>query len=205
MTTTVDSRQRELLEAWHETASTSDSGQEFDFTDQRHTALLQKRVDAFIANPNESTFEAFWSPEAFRGAVMGGPSLVRKSWESVEEFAAFVKSIRDAEEYDPSWEENFITGSMVWELYGRLHPEREPILSGDACQGLRTFGHNTIRSFEDGRKPMDEFREEYEAVVGHATAGTDHEVPLWDEIEMFLHLVHVTDEDIALERLATGD
>lgn len=76
-----------------------------------------------------------------------------------------------------------------------MHPEREPILSGDACQGLRQFGYGTIHSFEEGRAAMAEFRTDYEEIIGHATGGTDHEVPLWDEIELFLHLVHVLDDD----------
>lgn len=194
MTKSADTRQRELLNDWADLASQHTSGQEFDFSEQRHTARLHDRIDAFLSNPTERTFEAFWSTDTFRGAVMGGPSLVRKHWESVEDFAAFVSTIRDAETYDPSWEENFITGSMIWEVYGRSHPEREPILSGDACQGLRRFGYGTVHSFEEGREAMLEFRADYEEIVGHATAGTDHEVPLWDEIETFLHLVHVLDD-----------
>lgn len=194
MTKTVDTRQRELLDSWQTVASQHTTGRGFDFSEQRHTALLGKRVDAFLANPTERTFEAFWSTDAFRDAVMGGPSLVRNHWQSVEDFAAFVASISDAETYDPAWEENFVTGSITREVYGRLHPEREPILSGDACQGLRQFGYGTIHSFEEGRDAVNEFRTDYEEVVGHVTAGTDHEVPLWDEIEMFLHLVHVLDD-----------
>lgn len=203
MSDTSGARQRELLEAWATTARTNDHGQEFDFTESRHTHQLEQRSAAFVENPTERTFEALWSPEAFRGAVMGGVALVRNSWESIDAFAAFVRSIREADAYDTAWEENFVTSSMVWELYGRLHPEREPILSGNACQTLHNFGYGTGHTFADTREKMLEFREQYESVVGHATAGTDHEVPLWDEIEMFLHVVHVLDDE-SIAALATN-
>lgn len=113
MTRTVDTRQRQLLDGWEAVASQYTSGRGFDFSEDRHTERLETRLDAFLTDPNERTFEAFWSPETFRGAVMGGPSLVRKSWESVEDFAAFAASIRDADAYDPTWEDNFVTGSMI--------------------------------------------------------------------------------------------
>jgi len=205
MTETLDPRQRDMLSAWRAAASTTATGPDFDLTSDRHTARLKERVEAFVDNPTDRTFETLWSSSTFRGAVVGGPAVVRRSWESVEEFAAFIAEIRDADSYDPDWEEQFVTASMVWELYGRLHPERDPIVSGDACQGLRAFGYETIHSFEDGREAMVTFREDYESVVGHATAGTDHEVPLWDEIETFLHLVHVHDDASVLEDLVAGD
>jgi hypothetical protein len=195
-------RQRELLDAWRTTANERASGREFDFTERRHTTRLHDRLDTFLEEPTEDAFESVWMPETLRGAVVGGPGMVLRSWDSIQDLASFLRTVRDAEDYDERWTERFVSDSVVWELYGRLHPEREPILSGDACRALQDFGYGTIRTFAEGTDAMQSFRADYEAVVGHATAGTDHEVPLSEEIETFLHLVHVLGDDQLLETLA---
>jgi hypothetical protein len=198
-----DRRQRDRLDAWRETAHEHASGREFDFTDRRHTVRLRERLRAFLDDPSEATLGPLWTTDSLRGAT-GRPRTLVREWDSPEALAAFLRSVRDAEGYDSRWEEAFVSSTVVWELYGRLHPEREPILSGNACRGLQDFGYGTIRTFEAGREAAFAFRADYEAVVGHATAGTDHEVTLFEEIEAFLHLFHVLDDQQLDETLADG-
>jgi hypothetical protein len=194
--------QRDRLVAWRETAHEQARGLEFDFTERRHTVQLRECLDAFLDDPSEARLGPLWSTNTLRG-VVGRPKMLVRAWDSPEALATFLRTVRDAETYDSSWEETFVSSSVVWELYGRLHPERDPILSGNACRGLQAFGYGTIRTFEDGREAMESFRADYEDVVGHATAGTDHEVPLFEEIESFLHLFHVLDDQQLDETLGS--
>lgn len=203
MSKQLDGRQRELLGAWGETAHERASGLEFDFTDCRHTSRLHECLEAFLDNPSEATLGPLWTTDTLRG-VVGRPKMLVREWDSPEALAAFLRSVRDAETYDSDWEETFVSSSVVWELYGRLHPAREPILSGNACRGLQDFDYGTIRTFEGGREAMESFREDYEDVVGHATAGTDHEVPIFEEMEAFLHRFHVLDDEQFDGTLADG-
>lgn len=194
MSKRLDRGQRNRLEAWRETAHERASGQEFDFTEGRHTVRLHECLEAFFDDPSEATLGPLWTTDTLRG-VVGRPKMLVREWDSPEALATFLRSVRDAETYDSSWEETFVSSSVVWELYGRLHPSREPILSGNACRGLQAFGYGTIRTFEDGREVMESFRADYEDIVGHATAGTDHEVPIFEEMENFLHLYHVLGDE----------
>jgi hypothetical protein len=190
-----DRRQRDLLDAWRETAHARASGPEFDFTDRRHSVQLRRALEGFLDDPSEATLGPLWTTDTLRAAVVGTPKMLVRAWDSPEALASFLRTVRDAEDYDDDWEETFVSSSAAWELYGRLHPEREPILTGNACRGLQDFGYGTIRTFADGYEAMESFREDYEAAVGHVTADTDHEVTIYEEMEAFLHRYHVLDDE----------
>jgi hypothetical protein len=66
--------------------------------------------------------------------------------------------------------------------------------------GLDDFGFDKPTSYRD-RDGYEAFADAYDAVVGHATAGTDHEVPWHFEIEQFLVMLGTTDRVEVLEEL----
>ena len=138
-----------------------------------------------------------WQSELIRGAAYGGSNAVLNNWnQPIDALAEFIRDIRDATSYDPSWEREVpeYVIPAVREFYGRCDPETRPILSPATQRGLSMFGYGTVESFSDAVKDLNEFQEQYCEQIGHVTAGTDHEVAISEEIEQFLNLVSASDE-----------
>ncbi|WP_226013591.1 hypothetical protein [Halomicrobium salinisoli] len=148
---TIGPRRRAFLEAWAEYISTTASGPHFDFTGDNRTTQIQRRVDEFVAEPDEDAFETLWTYDTLADAILGGPSLVLSQWESIEELATCLEGIRDATTYDPTWEDHFPAKTAVWELYGRLHPSTAPIVFSECLGGLEALGYGSVSTFEGAR------------------------------------------------------
>lgn len=202
---TIGPRRRALLEAWAEHISTTASGTHYDLSDDNRTAQIQRHVDAFLSDPSEDSFETLWSYESLADSILGGPSQVLSQWDSVAELAACLETIRDATEYDPSWEEHFPAKTAVWELYGRLHPSSEPIVFSECLGGLEALGYGSISTFADARSTWAEFEEHYRSIAGHATEGTAHEVPLAHEMSEFLRFISAADSETLEDTLQPSD
>ncbi|MFB6156345.1 MAG: hypothetical protein ABEJ34_00695 [Haloferacaceae archaeon] len=193
----IGPRHETLIDAWASTVRTSASGRNYDFTAPTRTDLLRDRVDRFLASPSGERFGAFWSPDVIRNATYGGPDAVLDNWSRpMEELTGLVRTVRDAESYDPGWERQLpdVVTPALWELYGRLDPSERPVLDSWVRRALPLFGVASPGTHAEGVERLEAFRERYERRVGHVTAGTDHEVPLYDEIEQFLYAAVTLDE-----------
>lgn len=190
-------RHEKLLDAWATTIETNGRGNGFDFTSPTRTNVLEQKVEAFLDSPSEDEFRDVWQSELIRGAAFGGSNAVLNNWNlPIDALAEFIREIRDATSYDPSWERQIpeYVIPAVREFYGRCDPETRPILSSATQRGLSTFGFGTVESFSDAAGALRNFQERYCEQIGHMTVGTEHEVALSDEIEQFLHLVSTSDE-----------
>ncbi len=198
-------RRQALLQSWKEHIVTEESGPGFDFTPTNRTAEAQRKTEAFVRNPSEDSLEEIWSRDVIADSVFGGPTALLKKWDGeVDELALEFERIQEATEYDPIWERHFLTNQGVWELYGRLHPETAPILNSECSRGLAFMGFSRPSAYTGAQTEWNEFRSVYDTHVGHATAGTDHEVPLNHEMSEFLWFVATTDEDELRRTLLAG-
>jgi len=193
----IGSRHEKLLEAWADTIATQAEGEQFDFTSPTRSEQLATKVQEYLEDPSEERFRAFWDRDIIRDAVYGGPNSVLNHWNGGQaDLADYIRDIRDAESYDPAWERR-LPGFMapaIRELYGRLQPANRPIFNRAVRRGLSTFGFGSPNSVADAIEPIAEFEDAYQTRIGHVTAGTDHEVPLSEELEQFCHVVRSLDE-----------
>lgn len=201
MTGLFGPRREGLLTAWGELIAETSSGSGFDCTDSNRTEVTQRQVSEFLQEPSVDRFEKLWQVEVLADAVFGGPSPVLDRFGSIEQLAETIRSVAEADAYDPDWEEHFLTPTVVWELYGRLHPDQAPILNSTSATGLSDLGLLRPRSFEEAEEEWATFRGEYESLVGHATANTSHTVPINHEISELLWFVATTDAEVVTSRL----
>lgn len=188
-------RRQALFRAWKRTAARERNGSNFDFTPSNRTQQAQEATTAFLADPTRSRFEKLWTREVIADAVMGGPALVVDNHDSVEAVADTVRDIQTATEYNPDWKGKIGNKTACWELYGRLHPTAAPILNITCASGLEDMGFTRPSSYDVAADQWAAFRSAYESVVGHATAGTEHEVPLHHEMSELLWYVARTDTE----------
>jgi hypothetical protein len=189
----LEPRHIEFLEEWAEYAETNSKSEYYDFTSGNRNDRVHRRLREFVSEPTNEAFEALWTKDVLRDALIGGPALVRNNWPgSIEELASLFETMQSAEEYDPEWETEFIVPTPLWELFGHMQPSDRPIMNGQVFTGLDRFGFARPATYYD-RAGYVRFVEAYETVVGHATSGTDHEVPLAVEIEQFLSIAATED------------
>lgn len=203
-TSDLGPRRAGLLEAWGEYAEATAESEFHSFgSDNRHKRVSQ-RLEAFLDSPTVDRFQDLWTAEVLRDAVVGGPSLVLNSWPgTVEDLARQFNTMQAATAYDPAWEESFVATGALWELYGHMDPTSRPILNSAVLTGLDGFGFQKPHSYQD-RTGYDRFATAYEAVVGHATTGTDHEVPWHFEIEQCLSMLGELDMETLTDELSEG-
>ncbi|WP_394743097.1 AAA family ATPase [Natronococcus roseus] len=103
--------------------------------------------------------------------------------------------MRRSDTYNPEWEEKLSSKRPMREFFGWLHVDSQPIIDMRTIRGLVFF--DTAESvdrlkkqeFADQRERFSGFKSIYQEVVGHATEGTDHELPL--NLEIYLLFVAV--------------
>lgn len=192
----IGPRRQALLQSWKEHILTKESGSGFDFSPMNRTAEAQRKTEAFVQDPSEDSLEEIWSRDIIADSVFGGSTALLNKWDGeVNELAQEFEQIQEATEFDPIWERHFLTDQAVWELYGRLHPDIALILNSECSRGLSYMGFSRPSTYIGAQTEWNEFRSVYETHVGHATAGTDHEVPLNHEMSEFLWFVATTDEE----------
>jgi len=105
----------------------------------------------------------------------------------------------DAEEFDPTWVDRISGSGDAWglyELFGRLHGGQKPIASLEAKQALETLGYAVDGGPHSVATAIDRFKAEYTESVGHASAGTEYELPIYAEIDEFFKLIETADRDL---------
>lgn len=191
----LGTRRHALLNTWGTLIETESSGKHFDMTDENRTVTTQRRVEQFLQTPTVEQFEELWQVTVLGDSVMGGTQPVLDRHDSIEVVAETIQTIKEATAYDPDWEARFLVAPVVWEMYGRLHPDREPILNSTCAGGLADMGFARPREFEGVQREWTAFKEVYESTVGHAIAGTPHEVPLHHEMSEFLWFISMCGDD----------
>ena len=194
---------QKILEVWKQVASETMSARHFNLDKKYTPTEAREQAEAFVANPDQESFEAFWNPlnSAQRG---GSAQKIYEKWKdggrTDAELADLIREILAAEEYNPSWQGELGARRTLWELFGFLHIEEYPIINGCAENGLSFFGYDCPSDYAGCADVFDEFRTVYESIVGHATAGTDHEVPINFEIDQLLNVIDkVAESDVERE------
>ena len=192
----LTAEQRDILEQWRVVVQTSPSGAEFDLERHNRTEVITERADEFIAHPTTERFEAMWNQ--MHSAIQGGQaSRMLNKWSgSIDELAALIREIRDADQYDARWEETLGGKTTVRELFGSLHIDDHPILNAASTHGLSFFGYDEPSSYAEGEQYYAEFLATYKRIVGHATRDADHgiTVPILFEIDQLFNVIDKVDE-----------
>jgi DNA polymerase III delta prime subunit len=188
--------QKNVLEKWRIVAQTEPAGTEFDFVGHNRTDEIADRADAFIADPSSERFERMWN--RMHSAIQRGQAgQILNKWDgSITDLADLIEEIRDADSYDPDWEDTLGGKTTVRELFGSLHIDDHPILNAAAAQGLVFFGYDEPRSYAQGEQYFSELLETYNRVVGHATHDADHgvTVPIRFEVDQLFNIIDKIDE-----------
>ena len=186
-------RATSLLREWGRLIANEPSGPGFDFTDPRQ-ARFRERVDAFRTDPRAETFEDIWTPESAVAHANPGGQLLRQSFDgTMAELASFLDTLRTADEYRSTWEDRLPWHWALWEAYTRLNDAEPLVLTREAAAALSWLGTAPSGTFHERRRLLRAFAEEYASVVGHATAGTAHQVPTKTEIDELTHVVQSLD------------
>lgn len=188
-----------LLQDWQAVAETHAQGKSFDFVDLYELEALQRHVDEFVSDPDQVAFEKVWNH--LNSAVRkGSGSNIYEKWTETndrtpEALAEVLETIQDADEYDAAWEDRLGAKWTVRELYGQLHIETAPPINSKTLAGLELFGYPTPDSYADACAHFEDFKLDYLELCGHATADTEHAVPLNIEIDQLLRVIAEVDID----------
>jgi MoxR-like ATPase len=192
----LSSSQHEILEKWADTISQTPSGSTFSLQEEDKRAVIGDKTDAFLENPSSEAFKEMWGI-GYSASRVVAPTPIPEKWEdegrSIEELADLIREIVESDTYDSSWEDALSAPRSTREFFGWHHAESQPILNAHSINALEFFEvpSRDIQesSFEEKRAGWEAFRDIYEDVVGHATAGTDWEVPV--NVEIYLLCVCV--------------
>ncbi|WP_331232219.1 MrcB family domain-containing protein [Natronorarus salvus] len=199
---------REVLELWGEIISEHHNGVHFSLLGAYDPDEAREIARAFIEDPSEARFRDLWSL-LYSAQRMGSPNAIYTKWtetqgRSLEELASLVEEILTADEFNPRWEADLGAKLTLWELFGLLHIERYPIINSSTRDGLEFFGYSSRSTYGESVAVFNEFKQEYRALVGHGSSGTDHEVPINLEIDQLFNVIDKVDHD-AIEREAVDE
>lgn len=190
---------KEIIEAWYRVASTYATGERFDLDSLYDTAGLRSDAESFVTSPSEETFTALWDRLNSASRRGSGTNIYEKWTEDhgrePDGLADLVDEIRTADAYDEEWEEQIGAKWTVRELYGQLHIEDTPSITGKSARGLELFGYPSPSSYEEARTYFEDFKLDYQAICGHATEGTEHEATENVEIDQLLRVIAEIDKD----------
>ena len=185
--------QKAVLNQWKSVAEQHEGGRQFHLLEHYNPAETRSKAETFIAEPTEDHFIALWE-DLHSAQRSGAPSIIYQKWhengKSNEELADFIEEIYQATQYDYHWESQLGARKTLWELYGILHIEDSPIVNNSVIAGLKFFNYPSPNSYTVGKEVFQAFAAQYREIVGHATAGTDHEVPINIEIDQLFNVIH---------------
>jgi DNA polymerase III delta prime subunit len=182
----------DILEKWKQVVEKTPSSSRFKLDREYRPSEATKRAENFISNPSESAFSRLWKP-LHSAQRAGAASKIYEKWKNDgrtdDELAVVIREIHESESYNSDWEDELGAQKTVWELFGFLHIDDCPIINSCAQTGLEFFGYDCPDNYEGNAEVFNEFRDNYESVVGHATAGTDYEVPINFEIDQLFNII----------------
>lgn len=180
MHSTLGQSLRPALTAWGDLVADGPHGPGVDFSETNRTRLCRTRADAFLNDPTEETFRELWGPEALSGYWSPNAGTLLGPPNAVENLQTVLSEMRSAAAFDHSWTDRLPGGATNWgiyELYARLQGGTEPIPSLEAQSVLGDLGvdvTNDPTAIADGIR---QFEETYRSQVGHASGGTEYELP----------------------------
>lgn len=197
--TSVSEEGKEILEQWQRVASTYASGDFFDMDGHYDTDGLKQDALSFVSDPTLERFETFWDRLNSASRRGSGESIYNK-WvntdgKSADDLADLISRIIDAETYSESWESALGAKWTVRELFGQLHIEENPSITGKTTRGLELFGYPKASSYEEAKVHFEDFKLDYMEYCGHASSGTDHEAAIHIEMDQLLRVIDAVDAD----------
>lgn len=192
------------LTTWRELVTAGPTGPGIDFSDTNRTRRCRLRVDSFLADPSDETFRRLWSPETLGGYWRPNAAMLLRADGAIESLHALITEMDSAEQFNSSWLDQLggtADGWGFYELFGRLQGGHEPIPSIEAKQALDTLGYDVGTDRRSLVTAIETFREDYDSVVGHATARTSYEIPIYAEIDEFFRLIETADRETISSQL----
>jgi hypothetical protein len=197
MSDSISRSKREIIEKWGEVAQKHSQGKDFNFGNHDFDGVTNDAQE-FIENPSQDNFKDFWN-HLHSAKRSGSPSKIYSKWieggRTEDELADLIEEIINADEYDEDWEEELGAQRTLRELFGFLHISDYPMINSSAESGLEFFGYDTPNSYVDAVGEFESFKQLYKDIVGQATSGTDHEVPVNYEIDQLFNIIDKSDED----------
>ncbi len=198
--TELSDSHREILEHWKQVVEGTASAPHFKLNGQYNPREATSRVESFITKPSRSSFEHFWDP-LHSAQRRGAAAKIYEKWHeggrTDDELADLIEEIHQADSYNSAWQGELGARKTLWELFGFLHIEQYPIINSCAQNGLAFFGYDCPSDYEGSVEKFRQFRATYESIVGHASAGTDHEAPINFEIDQLFNVIDkVTESDV---------
>lgn len=184
------------LTTWGQLVADDPTGPGIDFTASNRTRQCQSRCETFLETPTEETFKALWSAETLAGYWAPNAAVLLGPPGAVDQLHTVVSEMTTADEFNPEWTRRLPTAGSNWgvyELYGRLQGGHNPIPSIEAKNVLGELGYDTTDDREAVIDALTEFKSTYDRLVGHASAGTAYELPVYAEIDAFFNLVATVD------------
>lgn len=188
-----------ILEQWKIAANDLAVARNFDFEGVYSPEEARKRALEFESSPSKETFADLWDPMHSAQRRGNSESILQKWTEdkgkNLDDLANLVRRIREANEFDPTWETELGAKRTLWELFALLHIDDYPIINGSAERGLEFFDYNCPGDYTGAVEVFNEFKRAYRRAVGHVTADTDHEAPINLEIDQLLNVIDKTKEE----------
>jgi hypothetical protein len=174
------------------------NGPGIDFTETNRTHLCQARFDAFLEEPTSESFRELWSPATLAGYWMPNVGTLLGPDDEVESCEILLSEMATADTFDPAWAgrlDRTENGWGLYELFRRSRGGHEPIPTVEAKKVLTKVGYDIEDTPESTAAAIEEFADRYRDVVGHASADTEYELPIYAEIDEFFRLVQTTDRE----------
>ena len=186
------------LVAWRELVSDGPTGPGIDFSETNRTRACQHRCDAFLEDPTPETFRALWSEDALASYWAPSAAVLLGADSAIDSLHAVYSEMTTADEFDSTWVDRLAGSGTAWgvyELYARLQGGVDPIPTLEAKSALKSLGYTDVDTPATVTTAVRDFADEYESVVGHASADTAYELPMYAEIDEFFRLIQTTDRD----------
>lgn len=192
------------LSAWRDLVSNGPTGPGIDFTETNRTHTCKHQLDVFLSDPspesfrslwNVNTLASYWAPSA---AVLLGPDS------TVDTLHGVCSEMTNTNTFDPTWLDRLAGSSPGWgvhELHARLQGGAQPIPTLEAQTVLRSLGYDNVETPDAVATAIADFAQDYERIVGVASAGTSYEVLPYAEIDEFFKVVQTADRDMIAAQL----
>ena len=159
---------------------------------------FNRKLNKFLKLQDEDSFKDFWRPPNLYSAND------EEYWEyilknnDIKKLYQILLEIKQSNgKYNPKWEKELKVQLTLRELFGKLYMDNYPIVNRPAYQALKLLGYNLKEEdpYLDFVRKFNEFKEDvYKKIVGHATKGKKHEVPINYEIDQLLFTLYSVED-----------
>ncbi|WP_436903537.1 hypothetical protein [Halovenus halobia] len=195
------------LHSWRKLVRDGPTGPGINFSETNRTRLCNARFDSFLEHPSKETFRELWKDETLADYWAPNAHSLLSSDQAVEQLHTLLSEMDDADEFQPEWVQYLggnSTGWGLYELFARLQDGHDPIPSTEAKEVLEGLGYDVAYDPDVISEHIRDFKETYETHAGHASAGTEYELPIYAEIDEFFRLIDSLEREIINAQL-TGE